>query len=90
MVTIRLQTLADCKDFVSLVGSGKYEECTVDVYLGEQRSKVTVDGKSLLGIMSLEPNKELRIMVSSFDSDLATELENKIGEKFGGQEHGCN
>lgn len=90
MVTIRLQTLADCKDFVSLVGSGKYEECTVDVYLGEQRSNVTVDGKSLLGIMSLEPNKELRITVSSFDSDLATELENKLGEKFGGQEHGCN
>ena len=90
MVTIRLQALADGKDFVDLVGSGKYEECTVDVYLGEQRSNVTVDGKSLLGIMSLEPNKELRITVSSFDSDLATELENKIGEKFGGQEHGCN
>lgn len=62
----------------------------MDVYLGEQRSKVTVDGKSLLGIMSLEPNKELNITVSSFDSDLATELEHKIGEKFGGQEHGCN
>lgn len=90
MVTIRLQALADCKDFVDLVGSGKYKECTVDVYLGEQRSNVTVDGKSLLGIMSLEPNKELNITVSSFDSDLATELENKIGEKFGGQEHGCN
>lgn len=90
MVAIRLRTLADCKDFVDLVGSGKYEECTVDVYLGEQRSKVTVDGKSLLGIMSLEPNKELNITVSSFDSELATELENIIGEKFGGQENGCD
>jgi len=56
---IKLNTISDAKDFVSICS--KYHDTEVDVKQG----KYTVDGKSVLGIFSLNLLEPVKVVVDS-------------------------
>ncbi len=60
--TIRINTINDVKDFVTIVTKCSYE---VDIVSG----RYAIDAKSIMGIFSLDLSKELELRVHSDNCD---------------------
>ncbi|MBP3921493.1 MAG: HPr family phosphocarrier protein [Ruminiclostridium sp.] len=70
--TIRINTINDVKDFVTIVTKCSYE---VDIVSG----RYAIDAKSIMGIFSLDLSKELELRVHSDNCDeLMEELDSYI------------
>lgn len=70
--TIRINTINDVKDFVTIVTKCSYD---VDIVSG----RYAIDAKSIMGIFSLDLSKELELRVHSDNCDeLMEELDSYI------------
>lgn len=70
--TIKINTINDVKDFVTIVTRCSYE---VDIVSG----RYAIDAKSIMGIFSLDLSKELELRVHSDNCDeLMEELDSYI------------
>jgi PTS HPr component phosphorylation site. len=71
-VTIELKTIQDVKDFVEV--SRKYHDCEIVVKQG----RYIVDGKSILGIFSLNLLEPVRVIIDSKNDNLKIAFYNNI------------
>lgn len=71
-MTIELRTIQDVKDFIEV--SSKYHDCNIVVIQGRYR----VDGKSILGIFSLNLLEPVRVIADSENDDTKTSFYNSI------------
>lgn len=71
MVVIRLRTIENVKDFINI--TSKFDE-EITVSCG----RYVVDGKSILGIMSLNLLSELIVEIDTDDTKIRNELVDKL------------
>lgn len=69
---IELKTIQDVKDFVEI--NSKYNDCEVIIKQGRYR----VDGKSILGIFSLNLLEPVRVVIDSENDKLKINFYNNI------------
>lgn len=71
-MTIELKTIQDVKDFIEI--SSKYHDCGIVVKQGIY----IVDGKSILGIFSLNLLEPVRVIADSDNDNLKMDFYNNI------------
>lgn len=70
-VTINLNKVEDIHKFVSICSN--YEE-DIDVYYG----RLTIDGKSIMGIMSLDLSRNIDVSILTEDKNIEEDFYKKI------------
>ncbi|WP_394525892.1 HPr family phosphocarrier protein [Lacrimispora sp. JR3] len=70
---IMLPTVAEAKEFVAAAGKCEFD---IDVYY----NRVTIDAKSILGVLSLDLTKVLTVELHGEDADFEAFLQKKAPE----------
>lgn len=71
MITISLNQVEDIYDFVRICSSFPSD---VDLISG----RLTIDAKSIMGVLSLQPNRNLQTRILSTDEDEVTRFEENM------------